>query len=48
MALPRDCAVPTDDELAAFDRRGKELLLSDAFAWTISGETAIDGQQRRL
>ena len=47
MALPRDCAVPTDDELTAFDRRGKVLLSPDAFAWTISGETALDRQQRR-
>ena len=48
MALPRDCAVPTDHELAAFDRPGKQLLSPDAFAWTISGETAFDGQHRRL
>ena len=40
--------VLTDDELAAFDRRSKELLPPDAFAWTVSGETAFDGQHRRL
>jgi aryl sulfotransferase len=36
--------VLTDEELAAFDRRCKELLPSDAIAWTISGGAALDGQ----
>jgi hypothetical protein len=35
----------TDDALAAFDRRCKELLPPDAIAWTVSGETAFDGQE---
>jgi aryl sulfotransferase len=33
--------VLTTDELALFDARCQELLLSDAFAWTTSGQAAL-------
>ena len=33
--------VLTAEELAAFDRRAKELLPPDAYAWTTSGEAAL-------
>ena len=34
--------VLTAEELAAFERRSKELLPPDAIAWTASGQAALD------
>jgi aryl sulfotransferase len=35
--------VLTAEELDRFDRRARELLPSDAFAWTSLGQAALDG-----